>query len=139
VTRTLLPLVMVALTTMVLAACEDEDLNEFGAAGAHETMVEVVVHDGWFVVDGSGGAGEVAQAQIDPHNDVTFHVTNAGVEVHSFALYADAAGQDLLVETGPIPPGESAVATFHFHDVQVAYFRDNNYTGELVGELRVGE
>lgn len=138
-TRKLLAMmVLISTVTLLVAACEDEDLNQFGATGAHETMVEITAHDGWFVVDGSGGPGEVAQAQIHPHNDVTFHVTNAGAEVHSFALYADAEGHDLLVSTGEIPAGEAAVATFHFHDVQVVYFRDDD-SDEMVGELHVQE
>lgn len=140
--RKLVAGIALGLAVLALAACEDEDLNQFGAEGAHQAMVELIAHDHWFEVASemnSGGPGEVAQAHIHPHSDVTFHVTNAGAEVHSFALYADADGQDLLVSTGPIPPGESAVATFHFHDAQVAYFQDDDHASEMTGELHVSE
>ena len=128
-----------ALALVVVVGCNDEDLNQMGAAGAHQTTVTITAYDHWFVVDGDGGPGVVAQRSIPLHNDVTFRVTNAGEAVHSFALYADAEGEGLLVRTEAIPPGGSAVATFHFHDAQVAYFRDDNHAGEMTGELHVVE
>jgi len=137
-TRTSLVSVVVAFAVALLAACNDEDLNQFGATGAYETTVEVTAHDGWFEID-DGGAGIPAQVQIHPHNDVTFRVTNAGTEVHSFALYADPDGRDLLVRTEEIPPGASVVTTYHFHDPQTAYFRDDSHPDEMRGEVHVAE
>ncbi len=135
-------MVVLAMLAFSMAACEDDDLNQFGAEGAHQAVVEITAHDHWFEVAGdtnSGGSGGVAQAHIHPHSDVTFHVTNAGAVSHSFALYADEAGNDLLVGTGLIPPGEMAVATFHFHDPQTAYFQDDDHASEMRGELHVSE
>ncbi len=131
--------VLTSVLALVVVGCNDEDLNQMGATGAHLTTVTVTAYDHWFVVDGDGGPGEVAQRSIHLHNDVTFRVTNAGEAVHSFALYADAEGQGLLVRTEAIPPGGSAVATFHFHDAQVAYFRDDDHADEMTGELHVVE
>lgn len=128
-----------ALALLVVVGCNDEDLNQMGAAGAHQTTIEVTAYDHWFLVDGAGGAGELAQKDIHAHNDVTFHVTNAGSVTHSFALYADAERQSLLVRTEPIPPGGSAEARFHFHDPQVAYFQDDDHADGMMGELHVIE
>ena len=134
--------VVVLLTSalaLLVVGCNDEDLNQLGAAGAQQTTIEITANDHWFAVDGDGGPGEVAQRSIHSHNDVTFQVTNAGSVVHSFALYADAEGRGLLVRTEPIPPGGSAVARFHFHDAQVAYFQDDDHAKEMMGELHVVE
>ncbi|MDA0351643.1 MAG: hypothetical protein O3A10_05470 [Chloroflexi bacterium] len=124
------------------AACNDEALNEFGAAGAGQSSVTVQLYDGWIgspETDQAIGPGLPLQVTLHPHNDVTIHVINMGAAVHAFALYADEAGTELLVQSQALPPGATEELRFHFHDAQIAYFFDDGHRKDMRGEFHVYE
>lgn len=133
---------LLLLAIALVAACNDDALNEFGAEGALQTSVRIELHDGWIGSPeaADGGTAEVpARLRVPPHNDLTFTVINMGAEPHGFAMYADAAGTELLAGSSLIPPGGSEVVTFHFHDDQIAYFFDDQDREQMHGELHVHE
>lgn len=126
----------------LVAACDDSALNEFGAEGALQTSITIDLHDGWIgspEASTGGTPDEPAGIFVQPHNDITFHVTNRGDEPHRFALYADQAGTEPLASSSLLPPGANEVVTFHFHDDQIAYFFDDKHREQMRGELYVHE
>jgi len=128
------------LVLAILAACDDSALNEFGAEGAQQTTITIDLHDGWIgspEASTGGSAVEPPGIHVQPHNDITFRVTNMGGGPHAFALYADEAGTEPLASSSLLPPGGSQVVTFHFHDDQIAYFFDDSHREQMRGELYV--
>ena len=136
-----LALALVAVV-LLLAACDDEALNEFGAPGAAETTLTLELHDGWIgspEATAGGAAGELLEIPIHPHNDVTLMVVNLGEQPHGVALYHDQVGTELLVRSSVLAPGASEVVSYHFHDPQIAYFFDDEHREQMRGELHVYE
>lgn len=138
----LLGVAFLVLSLALVAACDDSALNEFGAEGAEQTTITIDLHDGWIgspEASSGGTPNEPAEVHIQPHNDITFEVSNLGAEPHGFALYADQDGTQLLASSSLLPPGAAEVVTFHFHDDQIAYFFDDRHREQMRGELYVHE
>lgn len=129
-----------AAALVLVAACDDSALNEFGAEGALQTTLTIELHDGWIgspQAAAGGVPGGLASLRVPPHNDITFQVANLGLEPHAFALYANAEGTELLASSWELPPGGSEAVTYHFHDDQIAYFFDDAHREQMRGEIYV--
>jgi hypothetical protein len=134
--------VVLTVAVALAVACDDSALNELGAEGALQTSITIDLHDGWIgspEATSGGTPEEPAGVHVQPHNDITFQITNLGSEPHRFALYADQAGTEPLASSSLLAPGGAEVVTFHFHDDQIAYFFDDQHRERMRGELYVHE
>jgi hypothetical protein len=121
------------LLSVMLAACGgSEDLNRFGAPGAHRIEFTIELRDDRLIVaQGASEPGLIPVLLVPAHSDVTFRIENAGDEPHSLHLWASEQARDLLAASPEVPPGQSAVFTYHFHDAQEAFLRDEAHPEEI--------
>lgn len=125
--------------TLACGGGSDDLLNEYGAAGAAQTEIDIVLTD--FAIEGGETAGEAGGPtfRIGAHTDLVIHVRNTGAVPHGLTLYADEAATEVLVASPEIAPGETVDIHFHFHDPQVAYLRDDHYPDRMRARLVVEE
>ena len=141
-TRTLVGLV---LTTMLFAAgaCDDGDLNQLGADGAHSVTYTLELGDGSITVAGSEGATLISDDPLvlgsPTHTDFTIILRNVGTQEHSLTLYADEAHTLEMSRTPTIASGEETRLVVHFHDAQEAFFADDSDPAAMSGQIVVRE
>jgi hypothetical protein len=119
-------------------ACSDEgDAVLTSMEGAAHEAYELELTDDGVMLVANGVRSPLHELPAGTHTDLELYLTNAGSAPHSFGIFADEAWQDAMVESGPIAPGESYTMQIHFHDAQVAFFRDETIEGAS-GRIVVG-
>lgn len=123
------PIALIAISLLVAAAmsaaCSDdgEDVLSSMEGAAHQAY-ELELTDEGIMLVANGVRSPAVELSSRTHTDLELHLTNAGSVTHSFGVFADETWQDAMMESGPIAPGERYTMQIHFHDAQVAFFRD---------------
>jgi hypothetical protein len=132
-------LAVVALLALILAAaCSDDgDSVLTSMEGAAHQAYEIELTDEGVMLVANGVRSHLHELPSGTHTDLELFLTNAGSVEHSFDIFADEGWQDAMMRSGPIAPGESYTMQIHFHDAQVAYFRDETIEG-ATGRIVVG-
>ncbi|MBT5775590.1 MAG: hypothetical protein HOH95_14580 [Dehalococcoidia bacterium] len=143
VARPLIAALLLAALALIGVGCDDADLNQLGAPGAHNVTYTLELGDGSITVVSSEGA---TQTSDDPlvlasptHTDFTLILRNAGQQEHSLTLYADEARTLEMARSLPIATGEETRLVVHFHDRQEAYFADESDPEAMSGAIEVRE
>ena len=141
--RVLLGLLLLALVTSALAACDDADLNQLGAPGAHNVTYTLELGDGSITVASSEGATQTSDNPLvlgsPTHTDFTLILRNVGQQQHALTLYADEAHTLEMSRSLTIGAGEETRMVVHFHDRQDAYFVDDGDPDAMSGRIEVRE
>lgn len=132
-------LLVVGLFTVALSiACSDDgDAVLTSMEGAAHQAYELELTDEGIVLVANGVRVPAHELPSGTHTDLELYLSNVGSVPHSFGIFADEAWQEAMMESGPIAPGERYTMQIHFHDAQVAFFRDATIEGAS-GRLVVG-
>lgn len=134
---------LLGLTVLALAgvACDDTDLNQLGAPGAHTVTYTLDLTEGSITVASSEGATQISEAPLvlgsPTHTDFTMIFHNLTEMERSVTLYADEARTLEMASTPVIPPGQESRIVIHFHDEQKTYFADSLAPDTLSGTIEV--
>ena len=133
----LLAIGLLFATVLSVACSDDGDGVLTSMEGAAHEAYELELTDDGIMLVANGVRSPADEIPSGTHTDLELHLTNAGSMPHSFGIFADEAWQDAMARSGPIAPGESYTMQIHFHDAQVAFFRDETVEGAS-GRIVVG-
>ncbi len=134
---------ILAVLALVSAGCDDVDLNQLGAPGAHDVSYTLELGDGSIMVASSEGAAQTSDVPLvlgsPTHTDFTLILRNVGQQQHALTLYADEAHTLEMSRSLTIGAGEETRMVVHFHDRQDAYFVDDGDPDAMSGRIEVRE
>lgn len=141
--RVLAVSLILAVLAFVSAGCDDTDLNQLGAPGAHDVSYTLELGDGSITVASSDGATQISDVPLvlgsPTHTDFTLILRNVGQQEHALTLYADEARTFEVSRSLSIATGEETRIVIHFHDPQEAYFVDESDPEAMSGAIEVRE
>lgn len=143
IARLLLGICLLVGATLLGLACDDTDLNQLGAPGAHNVVYTLELGDGSITVVSSDGATQTSDVPLvlasPTHTDFTIILRNVGQQHHSLTMWADEARTFEVSRSLTIATGEETRMVIHFHDRQNAYFADEAAPEAMSGRIEVRE